>query len=111
MNVYDIVNQLAQEIKKSEEYVNLKMAKQAIALNPDLNIQIKEFEKLRYNTQIKTMQTGRQDEKELEKMQKMYMKLMEKPDAKKYLEAEAKFNLLMADVNKIIGDSIRDVIS
>ena len=111
MNVYDTVNKLAQELKKSEEYVNFKMAKETIALNPDLNIEIKEFEKLRYNSQIKMMQTGEQDDKELAKMQKMYAKLIEKPDAKSYLEAEAKFNLLMADINKIIGDSIKDVIS
>ena len=111
MNVYDTVNKLAQEIKKSEEYVNYKMAKQVISLNPDLNIKIKEFEKERYNSQMKIMQTGETDEKELAKMQKMYEKLIENLDAKKYLEAEAKFNQLMTDINKIIGDTIKDVIS
>lgn len=111
MNVYDTVNKLAQELKKSEEYINYKLAKQKIELDPDLNIKIKEFEKARYNSQVKMMQTGKNDEKELENMQKMYKKLLENPDAKSYLEAEAKFNLLMADINKIIGDSIKDVIS
>lgn len=33
MNVYDIANDLAQQIKKSEEYVNYKMAREAIKLN------------------------------------------------------------------------------
>lgn len=111
MNVYDTVNRLAKEIKESEEYVNYKMAKQTITLNPDLNIKIKEFEKKRYESQMKIMQTGKTDEKELADMQKLYAKLIENPDAKRYLEAEAKFNLLMTDVNKIIGDSIKDVIS
>ena len=111
MKIYDTANQLAQELKKSEEYINYKNAKQAIALNPDLNIKIKEFEKARYDSQIKMMQTGENDEKELEHMQKMYAKLIENQDAKNYLEAEAKFNLLMADINKIIGNSIKDVIS
>ena len=110
-NIYDTVNRLAQEIKQSEEYVNYKMAKQAIALNPDLNIAIKDFEKKRYESQMKIMQTGETDEKELAKMQKAYSKLVENPDAKKFLEAEAKFNLLMTDINKIIGESIKDVIS
>ena len=30
MNVYDTANRLAQEIKQSEEYVNYKMAKEAL---------------------------------------------------------------------------------
>ena len=111
MNVYDTANKLAQELRESEEYNNLKMAKQAIALNPDLNIKIKEFEKRRYESQVKMMQKGMTDEKEIEQIQKMYAKLVENLDAKKYIEAEAKFNLLMTDVNKIIGDSIKDVIS
>ena len=36
MQVYDTANRLASEIKESEEYVNFKMAKQAINLNIDL---------------------------------------------------------------------------
>lgn len=111
MNIYDTVNQLAQEIKKSDEYNNLKKAKEIISLNPDLNIKIKEFEKARYNSQVKIMQTGETDEKELANMQKMYAKLIENEEAKKYLDAEAKFNILMTDINKIIGDSIKDVVS
>ena len=111
MNVYDTANKLAQELRESEEYNNFKMAKQAIALNPDLNIKIKEFEKKRYESQIKMMQEGKTNEKEIEQIQKMYKKLIENLDAKRYIEAEAKFNLLMTDVNKIIGDSIKDVIS
>lgn len=111
MNVYDTVNKLAQEIKQSEEYINYKTAKQAIALMPDLNIKIKEFEKKRYESQMEIMQTGKANEKVLDEMKNMYAKLIEKEEAKKYLDAEAKFNLLMTDINKIIGESIKDVIS
>ena len=111
MNVYDTANKLAQELKESEEYINYKSAKQKIALDPDLNIKIKDFEKARYESQIKMVQTGESDPKGLEHMQKIYTKLVENPDARTYLEAEAKFNLLIADINKIIGDSIKDVIS
>ena len=36
MNVYDTANKLAGEIKQSEEYMNYKMAKQALSLNSKL---------------------------------------------------------------------------
>ena len=50
MNVYDIANDLAQQIKKSEEYVNYKMAREAIKLNSKLSEEIKNFDQLRYQT-------------------------------------------------------------
>ena len=111
MNIYDTLNKLAQELKESEEYINYKNAKQTVSLNPDLNIKIKEFEKKRYESQMQLMQTGQRDEKEFEHIQKMYEKLIENQEAKMYFEAEARFNLLMADINKTIGDSVKDVIS
>ena len=48
-----------------------------------------------------------QEEKEIENL---YLKLIENEEAKKYFEAETKFNIIIADVNKIIGDAIKDVI-
>ena len=40
MNVYDTANKLAQEIKQSEEYINYKMAKEALNLNMELKKKI-----------------------------------------------------------------------
>lgn len=109
MNVYDTANKLAQEIKQSEEYMNYKMAKQTINLNNNLKQKIGEFEKVRYESQIMTMQTGKQDEEKYKKMQELYIELIENDEARKYFEAETKFNILIADVNKMIGEAIRDV--
>ena len=81
MIIYDTANRLAQEIKQSEEYINYKMAKEALNLNPDLKKQIDEFEAARYEAQVTAMQTGKNDE-----------------------------DLILADVNKIIGDAVMDVL-
>ena len=109
MNVYDTANNLANEIKKSEEYVNYKMAKQALNLNTNLKEKMAEFEKLRYDVQLEAMQTGKQNEEKYKKMQEMYKELVEIDDARRYFDAETKFNIIIADVNKIIGDAIVDV--
>ena len=109
MNVYDTANRLASEIKESEEYVNYKMAKQALNLNSELKSKIENFDKLRYELQLEMMQTGKNNEKKNAQLQKEYADLVENPDAKKFFEAETKFNILIADVNKIIGEAIRDV--
>ena len=110
MNIYDTANRLAQEIKQSEEYINYKMAKETLNLKPELKKKIEEFESARYDAQVTAMQTGKNDEEKTKKMQQLYIELFEDADAAKFFEAETKFNIVLADVNKIIGDAVMDVI-
>ena len=110
MNVYDTANRLSQEIRQSEEYMNYKMAKQTLDLNSNLKQKIREFEQIRYEVQLLAMQTGKQDEEKYKKMQDLYLELIEDDGAKKYFDAETKFNVMIADVNKIIGEAVREVI-
>ena len=109
MNVYDTANKLATEIKQSEEYVNYKMAREALALKPGLKKKIGEIEGARYDAQLTQMQTGKEDEEKTNKMKELYADLIQIDDAKKYFDAEVKFNIVLADVNKIIGEAVRDV--
>ena len=85
------------------------MARQALALNPDLKKKIGEFEVARYDAQLTQMQTGKEDEEKTNKMKELYAELIQIDDAKKYFDAEMKFNILLTDVNKIIGEAVRDV--
>ena len=110
MNVYDTANKLAQELKNSEEYVNYKMAKETLNLNTELKKKIQEFETARYDAQITAMQTGKNDEEKTKKMQQLYIELYENPDAAKFFDTETKFNIILSDVNKIIGDAVMDVL-
>ena len=110
MNVYDTANRLASEIKQSEEYINYKMAKQALNLNTKLKEKMMNFEQTRYEVQLEMMQTGKNNEEKYKKMQDLYAELIEEEEAKRYFEAETKFNMIIADVNKIIGEAVRDVI-
>ena len=110
MNVYDTANRLAVELKQSEEYVNYKMARETLALNPELKKKIGEFEVARYEAQLTQMQTGKEDVEKTNKMKKLYAELIQVEEAKKYFDAEMKFNIVLADVNKVIGEAVRDVI-
>ena len=109
MNVYDTANRLAQEIKQSEEYVTYKMAKEAINLNVELKNKIDEFEKARYEAQIVALQTGKDDETKMRHVQELYGELIQNQEASKYFDAEMKFNILVADVNKIIGQVVQEL--
>ena len=110
MNVYDTANQLAQEIQQSEEYMTYKMAKEAINLNYELKSKIDKFEKARYEAQIVAIQTGKDDENKMKHVQELYGELIQNQEASKYFDAEMKFNILIADINKIIGEAIQSLI-
>ena len=110
MNVYDTVNKLAQEIKNSEEFRSYKKYKELVKNNSEINEKIKKFETLRYEVQISSMQ-GLESNKDKEKeLQEIYTELLTKENVKEYFEAEFKFNILLADVNKIIGDAVKEVL-
>ena len=110
MKVYDLANELAEEIKKSEEYVTYRTAKEAINLNYELKKKIDEFENARYEAQIVALQTGKDDELKMKHVQELYGELIQNEEASKYFDAEMKFNIMIADVNKIIAESIKDVL-
>ena len=109
MNVYDTANKLAQEIKQSEEYATYKMAKEAINLNVELKNKIEEFEKARYEAQIIALQTGKDDDEKMKNVQALYGELIQNQEASKFFDAEIKFNVLIADVNRIIGQVVQEV--
>ena len=110
MNVYDTVNKLAQEIKESEEYKNFKKYKEIVKSNNETSENLKKFEELRYELQISAMQGIKPDPEKEKELQNVYAELLSKENVKEYFEAEFKFNVLIADVNKIIGEAIQGVI-
>ena len=108
MNVYDTANKLAEEIKLSEEYVSFKKSKTELENNIELKSKIKEFEQKRQ--QMLTIQGIEPTEEKAQEIQNMYTELLKDEKAKEYFETEMKFSVLIADVNKIIGDAIKDVL-
>lgn len=110
MNVYDTANRLAQEIRQSEEYLKYKKRKDEISQDPELKKEIEEFEKLRYEVQLLEYTGEKKDEEKNKKLEEMYKVLVENSIIKEYFDLEVKFNIMIADVNKIIAESIKDVL-
>lgn len=110
MNVYDTANRLAYEIQESDEYKSYKKLKDEVMSNPDLKNKIEEFEKLRYDVQIMQYAGENKDEEKTKKLENMYALLVQDEQIKNYFDLEVKFNVMIADVNKIIAEAIRDVL-
>ena len=52
----------------------------------------------------------KKDEEKTKKLEDMYRMLVEDKQIKEYFDLEVKFNVMIADVNKIIAEAIRDVL-
>ena len=110
MTVYDKCQALTASIKSSREYVEFKDIKKIVMAEPGLKEKIDEFEKIRYEEQLLAMQGEKQSEEKMAKLQELYKILVQNPKVKEYFDKEVKFNLMIADINKMIGESIKDVL-
>lgn len=113
MNIYDTANKLAHEMRESEEYKNYKALKDSIGANEEKKSKLEEFEKMRYEMQLGTIQGIENPEENQEKvrqLQEKYIQLIQDEEMKKYFDYEIKFNVMVTDVNKIIAEAIKDVL-
>lgn len=113
MNVYDTANRLAYEIQESDEYKQYKKLKDSVMSNNETKNKIEEFEKLRYDVQLMDYigeKNNVEKEEKTKKLEEMYRMLVEDKQVKEYFDLEVKFNVMIADVNKIIAEAIRDVL-
>ena len=111
MNVYDTANRLASELKSSQEYLDYKKVKEELNSNPEIKEKMDQFEKARYEVQVEAIKGQEEQKEKVEQMQKIYLDLIQNDLAKRYFEIELKFNVLLADVNKIIAESVQDVLN
>ena len=110
MYVYDEANNLAKAIQESKEYLEYKKAKESLNQNLELKQKIDEFEKIRYEVQVMAFQGDKESEEKTLKFQEMYNMLVQDAKIKEYFDIEVRFNIMLADVNKIISESVKDLL-
>ncbi len=109
MYVYDEANNLAKAIQESKEYKEYEKIKKEVESIPEIKTKIDEFEKIRYDVQVLSFQ-GKEDQEKMKKLQEMYGILNKEPKVKEYFDIEVRFNVMLADVNKIISESVKDLL-
>lgn len=110
MYVYDEANNLAKAIQESKEYLEYKKAREELKSAPEMKEKVEEFEKVRYEVQVLSFQGEKQDEEKMKKLQELYEILMKDEKIKEYFDVEVRFNIMLADVNKIISESVKDLL-
>ncbi|MDK2785148.1 MAG: hypothetical protein PWQ41_932 [Bacillota bacterium] len=108
MEVYDEAHALARNLRASDAFQRLVKAKEALEAQPEKLERVKEFKAREFEVQAQTLAGGKVAEEKLKALQQMADLLLLDPVAREYLESEAKFARLFADVQKIILDAVKE---
>lgn len=111
MLVYDKAHELSKAIKESKEYLEYREVKEKVYQKKDLKEKIEKFEKIRYEVQLLTVKGATQDNEKMQKLQEMYKILIDNKEIKEFFDKEVIFNVMLADVNKIIAEAVKDVLN
>ncbi|MCR5809735.1 MAG: YlbF family regulator [Clostridiales bacterium] len=103
--VYDKANELAADIKASEEYKRFKLAKERIEEGSTTESLLKEYRKLQLRAQA-AMVAGEEDAECLEKLQKLGEILQMDKAASEYLISEFMLSRMLGDIYKILADAV-----
>ncbi|EHL08207.1 hypothetical protein HMPREF0322_01090 [Desulfitobacterium hafniense DP7] len=110
MSIYETAQQLAQQIKESDEYRDFIVAKELMKADEGHYKMIRDFQMKQFEIQQAQLfqldiSQGKQQE-----LERLYSLLSLNPAAREYLEAEFRISRMINDVQKIIGEAIIDVL-
>lgn len=105
MQVYDKAHELAAEIKKSADYIEYARLKELATADEATQKLLSEYKKLQLEAQASYL-TGREPDAEtMDKLKKLGEVLAFNKDVSAFFAAEYKFQTLISDVYRIIGDA------
>lgn len=105
MIAYDKAYELAKEIQSSEEYREYKNLKDIVTADDQTKSLLKDYKKLQLEAQAGYISGNEPSAELLDKMKKLGEVLAFNKDITSYFSAEYKFQTLVADIYKILGDA------
>lgn len=110
MNVYDEVNGLCKALKESREFSMMKEARVKLAGDKTAEPLVKDFLQKKQELEIAQYSGKTPDKVEMEKVQKLYEVLQLNPVAAEYLQTYIRFQMMVGDISKSIGDTIKEAV-
>lgn len=104
-NIYDQAHALANELQKTEEYREFRRLEEIARQDSTNQALMDEFRRLQYRMQALLTSGETMDEEELKRLQQIGSLLQFNPDTSAALLAEMRFQRLVADLYKIIGEA------
>ena len=108
MNFYDKVHELVKNLKQTPEFSNYMHIKNQVKENEELYSLIREFKTIQRQEQMKYINGKGIDEKIKEELQQKYSIIIKNPLGLEYIQSEIKLDVLLADMQKILSEGLKD---
>ena len=110
MNFYDKIHGLVKDLKDTPEYVNYMAIKERVKADAKLSQKIKSFRERQRTEQMKYINGTQMDADVKNELQQQYSLIIQNPLAVEFFQAEIKLDVLLADLQKILGEGLKDVV-
>lgn len=110
MNFYDKVHEMVRAFKNTPEFREYVELKNKLKEEKDAYDRLKDFKERQKNYQMEYIDGKEQSKEKLDEMQNLYSIVIQNETSRKLLENEMKINVMLADMQKIIGDALKDIV-
>ena len=110
MNFYDKVHEMVRTFKETNEFKEYLELKEKLKKEEDAYKRLKNFKEKQKKYQLEYIDGKEQNKEVLDEMQNLYSIVIQNETSRKLLENEMKINVMLADMQKIIGDALKDII-
>lgn len=110
MNFYDKVHELVKCFKETAEYKEYIRLKQEIKKIEKDATMLKDFKDKQLKIQTAYINSGKMDEQFQKELENTYSLLIQNEQIRKFLEAEMRLNVMLADMQKIMGEGIKEIV-
>lgn len=110
MNFHDKVHELVKCFKETNEYKDYISLKNEIKEDETSYNMLKDFKEKQREHQIKYINGEEVSKEEQSSMHNLYSILVQNDKAKKLLESEMKIDVLLADMQKIMGEALKEIV-
>ena len=107
---YDKVHELVRELKNTDEYKTYLNLKDELKKDEKGYEMVKNFKKKQEEHQLNYINGQEMSEDELKQMQNLYSLIIQNETARKLLESEMRLNVMLADMNKIVGEGLKEIV-
>ncbi len=102
---YSAAYRLADEIRRSEEYITYHQLKEEVMGEETQAALIREYRRMQVSLQMNMMAGKQNDPEEMQRFSTLATLLMSKPEVSRFLMAEMRLQQTMADIMKIVTDA------
>ena len=110
MNFYDNINNLVAAFKKIPEYTEYMQLKENLKSNEKTYEMLKNFKEKQSEVQISYINGQEVSKEKQEEMENLYSIVAQNSDCRRILECEMKINIILADLQKSMGEAIEELV-